>query len=135
MFSKYQTNFYIRKDADNLLWSGLSVNIPGKQYNSYKLSCFISQQDEGVWQAQQSDLIIFDSCNNMYRIAKYSLSQLYNYNAQNKEVEYIADLSKPEDNYLNVETANIYLNEMFIKKLVDELKTKTEHSFGVKIHI
>lgn len=135
MFAKYHTNFYTRKDADDLLWSGLSVNIPGKPYNSYKISCFISKEDNGEWKPGQCDLIIFDKDNNMYRITRYYLSQLYNSSAKDKEIAYVANLSKPDDKYLNVEVTNINLNELLVKKLIDELKLKTEHSFGVNITI
>jgi hypothetical protein len=135
MFSKYQTNFYIRKDAPDLLWAGLSINIPNKEYNSYKLSSFIAKQKNDEWKAEQIDLMIFDNQNNMYRINKYHLSDLYNSGAQDKSISYTANLSRPEDKYLNIEIVNIYLNEQLIKNLIDEFLTKSEQSFGVKISI
>jgi hypothetical protein len=135
MFQKYQTNFYIRKDAPDLLWAGLSINIPNKEYNSYKLSSFIAKQKDGEWKAEQIDLMIFDNQNNMYKINKYHLSDLYNPHAQDKNIPYASNLSRPEDKYLNIEISNIYLNELLIKNLIDEFITKSEHSFGVKISI
>jgi hypothetical protein len=33
----YETNFYIRKDDENVLWSGLSVSIPDKEFNNINL--------------------------------------------------------------------------------------------------
>ena len=135
MFEKYHTNFYTRKDDDNLLWSGLSVNIPGKSYDSYKISCFVSREDNGEWKPRQCDLIIFDKNNNMYRITRFYLAQLYNIKAKDKEIAYMANLSKPDDKYLNVDVTNIYLNELLVKNLIEELKNKTEQSFGVNITI
>lgn len=135
MFSNYQTNFYIRKDADDLLWAGLSVNVFNNKFNSYKLSTFILKQEDGLWKPGQSDLIIFDNNNNMYRIAKYNLSQLYNPNAVDREILYEVNLSRPYDKYLNIETESIHLNELLVKNIIDDLKTKTEHSFGINISI
>jgi len=131
----FETNFYIRKDSDSLLWSGLSVSIPDKEYNNYKLSCYITKKNKGLWKTHQSDLIVFDSKNNMYKISLYNISQIYNTNAKDREIVYIAEVSKAEDKYSKVETTNIYLNELLIKNIIDELKIKTEHSFGVKITI
>lgn len=131
----YETNFYIRKDQENLLWSGISISIPDEKFNSYKLSCYISKKNNGLWKMQQSDFIIFDIDNNMYKVNIYNISQLYNTNAKDKDIQFTADISKPEDEYAKVETKSIYLNELLLKKIIDEFKTKTEHSFGVKITI
>lgn len=135
MFANFQTNFYIRKDADNLLWSGLSLNFPEEEYCSYKLSSYITKQPNKSWRGEQSELIVFDKDNNMYTITRFLLSQLYNPDAQDKKVPFAANLARAEDKYLNTESANIYLNEKLIKDIVDQLKTKAEQSFGVKISI
>lgn len=131
----YETNFYIRKDSPNILWSGLSVSIPDEEYNNYKLSCYITKKNGDIWKARESDLIIFDNKNNMYKVALYDISQIYNTNARDTEVSYPVEVSSPEDKYSDVETKTIHLNELFIKNIIDELKIKTEHSFGVKITI
>ncbi len=131
----YETNFYIRKDDENVLWSGLSVSIPDKEFNNYKLSCYITKKGGSTWRTKESDLIIFDNKNNMYKVSLYDMSQIYNKNAIDKEVLYHAEVSSPKDKYSEVETKSIYLNELLIKNIVDELKLKTEHSFGVKISI
>lgn len=133
MFSNYQTNFYIRRDSENLLWSGLSVNIPNSKYNSYKLSTYIARQDDGSWRGERSDLIIFDKDKNMYSITGYYLEELYKTSAQNREAVYSANLSRLEDSYLNIEPVKILLNELLVKNIIDELKVKTEDSFGIKI--
>lgn len=135
MISQFKNNFYIRKDNDNLLWSGISINTIEDKYSSYKLSCYISKQKSGSWHPKSIEFIVLDQNNNMYSLLNTTISKLYNPKAKDRDIMYKVSLSKVDDEYSSVETTNIYLNELLIKNIIDELKTKSEQSFGIKITI
>lgn len=135
MLSNHETNFYIRRDSDEVLWSGISLNIQDGKYNSYKLSCFIKKESENIWNAHQTELIIFDKENNMYTVTNYKLNQLYNNISSQSNFKLMASFSKVSEDYMKSENIDIYIDKSIIKSMIDELRCKSNQAFGVNIKI
>lgn len=135
MLSNHETNFYIRRDSDEVLWSGISLNIQNGKYNSYKLSCFIKKESADIWSAHQVELIIFDKENNMYTVSNYKLHQLYNSISSEPNLKLLASYSKVSEDYMKSENADIYVEKSIIKSMIDELSCKSNQAFGVNIKI